>query len=68
MIKTALFLVYYARKITSVFLGVHQTRNPLSIGWRWRFWNNNYEEIKRDEKSNHKLTAALRQIVSQLIS
>ena len=51
MIRIFLFAVYYLRKILSVFLGFHRTRNPLSLRWRWNYWNDNAEEIYRQGKA-----------------
>lgn len=52
MIRILQFVNYYLQKRLSVLPGLHQTRNPLNIRWRWNYWVNNYEEIRK--KAKHK--------------
>jgi hypothetical protein len=46
MIRLLQFTIYYVRKRTSVLLGLHHTRNPLSIRWRWHYFVSHYNEIR----------------------
>ncbi len=50
MIKLLQFTIYYLQKRTNVFFGFHRTRNPLSISWRWHYWLDNYEEIRKTKQ------------------
>lgn len=54
MIKLLQFTSYYIRKRLSVFLGLHRTKNPLTIQWRWRYWMDNYEEISKRGRQKEK--------------
>ncbi|MEJ7862987.1 MAG: hypothetical protein WKF90_15270 [Pyrinomonadaceae bacterium] len=36
--KIILFAYYYLKLRLNVLLGVRRTSNPLSIKWRWRYW------------------------------
>lgn len=47
MKKLFQFAIYYSDKRFRVFCGFHRTRNPLSLRWRWKYWSDNYEEIRR---------------------
>ncbi len=33
------FVFYYVFKLATVKLGLHYTANPVSVAWRWRYWN-----------------------------
>lgn len=37
--RILLFSFYYAKLQTLVFLRLQSTSNPLSLRWRWRYWN-----------------------------
>ncbi|MBA3631351.1 MAG: hypothetical protein H0W58_00840 [Acidobacteria bacterium] len=36
------FMFYYFKLLLGVLLGVHRTANPLSVKWRWDFWQHKY--------------------------
>lgn len=41
--KVILFSIYYCKLQLSVLLGIHQTANPLSLNWRWKYWQSKYQ-------------------------
>lgn len=52
--KPISFLFYYSQLLLSVTLGFHQTANPLSLKWRWNFWQHRYESRHRTRHSINK--------------
>jgi len=38
MLDTIRFARYYLAFLAKVSLGLHTTRHPLGIGWRWQVW------------------------------
>jgi hypothetical protein len=38
------FVFYYLKLCVSVAAGLHHTAHPISIGWRWKYWNFRQEE------------------------
>lgn len=36
------FAFYYVKLLLGVTLKLHQTANPLSLRWRWNFWQSQY--------------------------
>ena len=45
--KYVLFSIYYVKLQASVAAGFHKTASPLSVGWRWRYWNRRYGTGRR---------------------
>ena len=37
--KVVHFSRYYIKFRLAVLTGSHQTKNPLGLRWRWKFWN-----------------------------
>jgi len=38
--KVILFFLYYCKLLMTVLLGIHKTNHPLSVSWRWNYWQN----------------------------
>ena len=42
VMRAVSFLFYYSKLLLSVLLGIHRTAHPLSVKWRWNFWQSKY--------------------------
>ncbi|HEX2639321.1 MAG TPA: hypothetical protein VHL50_02065 [Pyrinomonadaceae bacterium] len=37
--RVIFFSMYYSRFLLRVIVGLESTTNPLSVRWRWYYWN-----------------------------
>lgn len=44
--KVIYFAKYYIKFRLAVLFGRHETRNPLSMRWRWKFWNSQQKRFQ----------------------
>lgn len=43
--KVIFFSIYYIKFRLAVLFSRHQTKNPIGVRWRWKFWNSQQQRF-----------------------